>query len=112
MPRIAFPRPRAHDGKTGVPEEVNHIIFLHPGYESGAQSLLLLPACDDDDTIDYEVARIACAIVACNRYDGYFTTDQAGLQRVPEPRLDCTNEGYFFQVPNRSKSSYLVRGLS
>lgn len=101
MPRSPYPPPRHADGGLEVTSHPKRITFLHPGYPRDAQPLLILPACNQDNTIDHEVARIACAVVACNEFEGFFTTDVRGERRVYGSQLPFTEEGYFFQVPGR-----------
>ncbi|ERF73777.1 hypothetical protein EPUS_08575 [Endocarpon pusillum Z07020] len=90
----------AHDGKSLVSGIAKEIKFHHPRYRAEAQTFLILPACDENDTIDHEIARAACAIIACNPNDGFFTTDEAGANRVTESQLPYREEGYFFQAPS------------
>ena len=50
------------------------ISFLHPGYSTGDSELLRLPAVDGEHGgIEYHLALHSRAILACNRFDGYFT---------------------------------------
>lgn len=101
MPREPYPRPRHPDDGVHISSSPKQIIFRHPGYAPHARTLLILPACDQGDTIDHEIARIACAIVACNEFDGFLTTDVLGERRVEGAQLPFLNEGYFFHVPGR-----------
>lgn len=75
------------------------IVFQHPSYPPFTQSLFTFAACDENDTIDHEITRAACALTADNRYDGYLTTDVAGQERVTVPHLPFIEDGYFFHVP-------------
>jgi hypothetical protein len=58
-----------------------------------------LPACDEGSTLSRDVALVACALIACNRYDGYFTLDVAGEERIETTQLACRVNGYYFQLP-------------
>jgi hypothetical protein len=48
--------------------------------------LLILPALDNGG-IHYETAHIACAILANNRWDGWFTEEQGDRVHVPDDRI-------------------------
>lgn len=102
MPRDPYPLPQHPDRGISISSLPKRITFLQPGYGCDAQPLLILPACDQNDTIDHELARIACAVVACNEFDGFFTTDICGNCRVYEAQLPFTEEGYFFHVPKQA----------
>ena len=103
MPRSAYPPPQQPDGGAALPSLSKHIEFLHPGYgRDEQQPLLILPTCDPNDTIDHELVRLACALVACNEFEGFFTTDVLGQCRVSESQLPFREEGYFFQVSRRN----------
>ena len=108
MPRAPYPCPQHPDKGTGVSPFPKHIIFRHPGYGREAQPLLILPACDLNDTIDHELARTACAIIACNELDGFFTTDVHGEHRVYGAQLPHTEEGYYFHVPGQNGTFRLL----
>ena len=102
MPRDPYPYPQHPDKGAGASTAPKRITFRHPGYERNAQPLLVLPACDPDATIDHEIARIACAVVACNEFGGFFTTDIAGEHRVSGTQLAHREEGYFFHIPGQN----------
>lgn len=77
------------------------IKFLHPGYKDEANILLQFDAYDAESGIHYHTAHTACAIVANNRWDGYFSTDIDGRQRVEPSSMDDSlqDDAYYFQVP-------------
>jgi hypothetical protein len=54
----------------------------------------------DDDGIHHETARLACAIVAGNRWDGFLCKDKAGDQPSTD-RLDeiLRASTYYFHLP-------------
>lgn len=72
------------------------ITFRHPGYGDGVNILLTLSAFDNGG-IHYETALVACAIVAGNRWDGYFKTTRDQLDAVTDTVL--TAKTYYFYVP-------------
>lgn len=109
MFRSAYPTPRYADGEAAISAQPGKIAFRHPEYPAYAQKLLILPACDKDTTINQELARVACAIVACNRFDGYITTDVDGHDQVSDSQLPLRENGYFFHVPRRTDDSLNLR---
>ncbi|MCJ1422838.1 hypothetical protein MMC29_000718 [Sticta canariensis] len=79
----------------------DQITFRHPAYPTFKNVLLRLPALDHPSGgIHHETARIACAIIAGNRWDGYFT------EAIDGPRVETHSHGvlqksnYFFHVPS------------
>lgn len=83
----------------------DQITFRHPAYPTFKNVLLRLPALDHPSGgIHHETARIACAIIAGNRWDGYFT------EAIDGPRVETHSHGvlqksdYFFHVPSAALS--------
>lgn len=79
----------------------DQITFRHPAYPSFKNVLLRLPALDHPrGGIHHETARIACAIIAGNRWDGYFT------DAIDGPRVEIPSHGvlqksnYYFHIPS------------
>ncbi|EOD47903.1 hypothetical protein UCRNP2_5350 [Neofusicoccum parvum UCRNP2] len=82
---------------------IRRIVFRHPGYSDEASVLLSLQAPDDPaGGLHHETARLACAIVAGNRWDGFLSESRDptvtptsiqpdGILRAPE---------YYFHLPN------------
>ncbi|KAF5017923.1 hypothetical protein F66182_10119 [Fusarium sp. NRRL 66182] len=78
-----------------------NIFFYHPGYQDGHNLLLNLPALDAGG-IHHETARIACAILAACRFDGYFSTSKNG-PRIPDRSDDILqNTKYYFCIENET----------
>ncbi len=79
------------------------MVFLrHPGYGDNKDILLKLPALDAGGGIHHETARIACCIVANNRWDGFLTENKAGTQRVDAtlgPDDNLLKKDYYFHIP-------------
>ncbi|KAK7932985.1 hypothetical protein LTR80_011501 [Exophiala xenobiotica] len=98
MPRSPHSSPVTSDSPVQDPTPT--IAFHHPGYPEPAQCFLDLPACDEGSTLSRDVALVACALIACNRYDGYFTLDAAGEERIETTQLACRVNGYYFQLPD------------
>ncbi|KAI3317243.1 hypothetical protein HD806DRAFT_515595 [Xylariaceae sp. AK1471] len=94
------------------------IEFRHPAYQNPPKKLLSLNAVDRDELwngLDYEVALTACGIVACNRWEGWFSTKKqdGSFQRVPRPEngiLPCPQPGnpYYFFVSDDVSEKYPI----
>jgi hypothetical protein len=76
------------------------IDFCHPAYNFPHDTLLTLNAFDHPHGgIHHNTALVACAIVANNKWDGYFTETRDG------PRINIGRDGilmgrkYYFHVP-------------
>lgn len=112
------------DTATAAPIRLNEdapkekkIAFCHPGYAAPQDILLLLPAYDvvaeSDGSgstrfgVHHETARIACAIKANCRWDGYLS-EESGLnaERVSAGPDDVLlGERYYFHVQDIQQSS-------
>ncbi|TQV90290.1 HNH endonuclease domain-containing protein [Cordyceps javanica] len=79
--------------------DCQQFFFLHPGYPDGHNLLLSLPAFDSHG-IHHETARVACAILANSRWDGFFslTRDGAAVADARDAVLKETR--YYFRVPD------------
>ncbi len=81
---------------------IRDIRFRHPGYESGNILFVLRGSDRTDDSTDvglhHETARLACAIVADNRWDGYLSTSRTGPP-VSADQVVLLGSDYFFIVP-------------
>lgn len=80
------------------------IQFLHPAYNTGANKFLELNAWDAEaGGMHYGLAHTACAIIANNRFDGYFSTERMpGRQMLNadwNQILPLNSGGYYFHVP-------------
>jgi HNH endonuclease len=109
MLRTAVP-PRTATPSTSFLGSVNHtIIFKHPGYadEFGQNILLTLDGFDSQHgALHYGTAFVACAIVAGNAWNGYFTRERNGepLELVDDDVL--TETSYYFHVPSPTGEVY------
>ncbi|KAK2736636.1 hypothetical protein FQN55_001582 [Onygenales sp. PD_40] len=80
---------------------IRNIQFLHPAYPENENILLVFPAFDSGG-VHHETARVACAILANCRWDGYLSTIRNG------PRLTLGVDGvltdpiYYFCVDEES----------
>ncbi|KAI0547291.1 hypothetical protein F4679DRAFT_586685 [Xylaria curta] len=92
-------------------EEEQSVTFLHPCGPRGHCVLFCLPALDISSDLedkplwglDHEIARIACGILAGNRWDGYFLSFSG--QRVKNTTKLLAEERYFFILPDTSNKS-------
>lgn len=99
--RKPYSIPSHADLGTTLPIVSNNISFRHPGYDDVRNTLLIMPALDPGGGIHHDTAKIACGILAGNRWDGYFTEDKAGqivVQISPDEILLKRN--YYFHLPN------------
>lgn len=88
------------------------IRFLHPGYPRSSNILLQFSAYDANHGIYYQAAQDACAVVANSRWDGFFSTDREGHERVdPEklPGRSLNQDEYYFQVPRLGNTHGRIR---
>ncbi|KAF4490457.1 HNH endonuclease domain containing protein, partial [Fusarium agapanthi] len=79
-----------------------NVFFYHPGYQDGHDLLLSLPALDAGG-IHHETARIACAILAACRFDGYFSTSKNGPKIPDRPDDILQNKKYYFCIEDGIK---------
>ncbi|KAH6627691.1 hypothetical protein F5144DRAFT_603942 [Chaetomium tenue] len=78
-----------------------NISFVHPGYDEDFTSatFLSLP-CLDDGGVCFDTALVACGLIACNQWSGFFSIDKLGQKRVDRP-ADGILRGhpyYYFQL--------------
>lgn len=74
-----------------------NVFFYHPGYQDGHNLLLNLPAIDAGG-IHHETARIACAILAACRFDGYFSMSKNGPKIPDRPDDILQDKKYYFCI--------------
>ncbi|TIA29107.1 hypothetical protein D6C78_10404 [Aureobasidium pullulans] len=86
------------DGGKDIPDDGTYTVTSrHPGYRVAHNIIMVLPALDDaQGDIHHETARIACAIVAGNRWEGYFSEERTGSRTMtPEAGILLGKEYYF-----------------
>ena len=99
--RKPYPKPSHKDSGKTIPLNDRRILFRHPGYDGGDNVVLTMPAFEPGGGIHHATAKIACGIIAGNRWDGYFTTDKAGQHRVENsPDTILMGDEYYFHIPN------------
>ncbi|KAK4233616.1 hypothetical protein C8A03DRAFT_47881 [Achaetomium macrosporum] len=104
-----FTPPAATHGQGAAPRTVR---FRHPAYPSSAPDLLVLLAADGDGALDFDIAIIACCIVANVGWDdGYLAQKALGANDVFQ-QVDRPNDGllrgheYFFCVKGHDPFSF------
>ena len=102
--REPYPLP-SHPGLRTVAAEHHLIWFRHPGYADSSNALFSFAA-SDDDGVHHETARLACAIVAGNKWDGFLCQDKEGQRRLVTKPDECLRErNYYFHLPNSSNGT-------
>ncbi|ATY62394.1 hypothetical protein A9K55_008015 [Cordyceps militaris] len=83
-------------------EESKKIRLRHPGYADSDNILISLVALDDGG-LHHETARVACAVLADFRWNGYLSLTTTG-EPIEEGPDDILTEGnYYFHVPDLPK---------
>jgi hypothetical protein len=96
--RSPYPPP-SHPEALSLPAELRLIWLRHPGYPDDSNMLFSFPS-SDEDGIHHETARLACAIVAGNRWDGFLCEDKEGHLRVAAgPNESLRGPSYYFHLP-------------
>ena len=100
--------------RTDIMTKESIIRFRHPGYgDEFDQSVLFeIYAFDDNNGspgLHYQTALTACAIVAGNAWNGYFTTRQGG-QEIPHPagQMLSSPQDYYFHVPENHHEPHAI----
>lgn len=98
--RPPFGNPATHAGHPLDFDPEFDISFRHPAYKDPSDILIILPGLDHPQGgVHHHTALASCAIVANNRFDGWFTEDREGKVPVDVP-LDgiLQKRDYYFQV--------------
>src|SRR5271163_4735998 len=98
--REGYSKPSHKDSGKSLPLDGHKILFRHPGYGDLGNVLLFMTALDPGGGIHHATAKIACGIIAGNRWDGYFTTDKAGEMNVESSLEILLGQNYYFHLPN------------
>ncbi|KAF2187453.1 hypothetical protein K469DRAFT_114092 [Zopfia rhizophila CBS 207.26] len=99
-PRSQYKTPSHEDGEQNLPIDLNHRVYLrHPGYSDTGGILMVLPALDHPQGgIHHETARIAYAIVANNRWEGFLTEIRTGGRTAVGSDGILRGKNYYFRV--------------
>lgn len=114
QPRTSYLPPQHADKSEYLPTSVTHRVQLrHPGYPDAANIFMILAALDHPvGGIRHEIARIACAIVSNNRFDGFLSETKTGKPVQVGPGGILFGKNYYFRVPGDSRSSPHFRWTS
>lgn len=84
----------------GQYDETRVVSVRHPLYWDDDSRMLEFYATDGKDGgLHHETVRLACAVVACNAFDGFLTLDREGLKRITEgPDEILKGSNYFFHA--------------
>lgn len=110
--RNPFGPPSHPQSDLGIAKTLRHrVIIKHPGYDDLHNTLLVLQASDSaKGGFHHETARIASAIIADNRWDGFLSKTPTGCEvDIPRDRILPPGE-YYFQVPSSGSDSQLAIG--
>lgn len=99
-PRPKYNAPSHEDGGQNLPTDLNSRVYLrHPGYSDTGNILLALPALDHPQGgIHHETARIACAILANNRWEGFLTETRTGQPVQVDSDGILRGKNYYFRI--------------
>jgi hypothetical protein len=105
MAPASLARPSIGDPVSNPPAQPPNINFRRPSYKDSYNQLLILPALDNGG-IHYETAHIACAILANNCWDGWFTEEQGGDRvYVPDDGI-LRKQNYYFRVSDHANGKH------
>lgn len=103
------PRAKPHGGETRM---FSQLIIKHPHYDD-YNTLLRLPALNEEDTIDYDTALTICGIVCDNSYGtGWFAKSRDGSNVCPSGAPLKAGEVYYFAFEDRSCRCLFANSLS
>lgn len=99
-PRLPYGQPCHEDGGQNLPTSLDHTIILrHPGYSDDGNILMILSALDHPEGgLHHETARIACAIVANNRWEGFLTETRTGECAQTDSEGILRGSEYYFRI--------------
>ncbi|KAI1321367.1 hypothetical protein F5Y16DRAFT_69568 [Xylariaceae sp. FL0255] len=88
-----------------------HTVNLrHPGYSDECNILLCLQAPEHPDGGVYaETARLACWVLANNRWDGFLSTKKHDASRNKARSGILRGKDYYFHLPDRIPEEYMPR---
>jgi hypothetical protein len=106
-PRWQYKTLSHEDGGQNLPEDLNHRVHLrHPGYSDTGNILMVLPALDHPQGgIRHETARISCAIVANNKWEGFLTETRVGGRTAVGSDGILHGKNYYFRVSEDAGSA-------
>ncbi|KAH6631939.1 hypothetical protein F5144DRAFT_612484 [Chaetomium tenue] len=87
---------------------VENVLFRHPGYPDTHNILFSLSALDGPGGVHHETARIACALLANSRWDGFLSTTRDGPATLEGPEDALTQPSYYFRLPDSVDERYPI----
>ena len=97
--RCPYRKP-SHPESANVPSNaVKNILFRHPGYPDTHNILFSLSALDGSGGVHHETARVACALLANSRWDGFLSATRDGPATPTGPDDVLTRPSYYFRLP-------------
>ena len=98
--RSRYQDPSHADGGGKAPiNNYFQIRLRHPAYDDTTNILLVFPGLDHcDGGIHHGTARMACAIIANNRWNGFLTDTRDGERMDIEDNGILRGEDYYFRV--------------
>lgn len=83
-----------------------YVSFKHPGYPNENNNTFLTLAALDGVSggLYLQTAKVACGILAANRWDGFFTLDRAGNEKIDEEGglIILPPDDYYFHLPGQT----------
>lgn len=107
--REPYPTPHHVDNAENVPKNHHVVRFRHSAYPDSDNIMFTLLALDHPQGgIHHETARIACGIIANNRFDGYLTETKAG--EPVEIGIDgiLQKTDYYFRISADFRGKFLA----
>ncbi|KAI7288375.1 hypothetical protein KC343_g571 [Hortaea werneckii] len=113
MLRNAFTEIRSEGPESPAAHRSKYISFHHPGYGDFGDNVLIKLLAPDGKRggITQEFALDACAVLACNRFDGYFTEHGSTQRVVPSDGIIPPGD-YDFHVPGEIEGEPYPVGAS
>ncbi|GAB1311872.1 hypothetical protein MFIFM68171_02082 [Madurella fahalii] len=106
--RCRYRKP-SHPESVYVPSNiVKRILFRHPGYPDTNNILFPLSALDGPGGVHHETARVACALLANSRWDGFLSTTRDGPAVLAGPDDVLTESDYYFRLPDSVDERYPI----
>lgn len=104
QPRSLYPTPSHPDGGICDTElSCRKVRIHHPAYKDDSYTLIAFIGLDHPaGGIHHETARIACAILAGNRWDGFLTETRTGERIREDSNSILQKSKYYFRLPNIS----------
>ncbi|KAL8974705.1 MAG: hypothetical protein Q9197_001074 [Variospora fuerteventurae] len=112
--RIRSPYRAATTHSEEFANDPHSVCFRHPAIPYAQGNLLIILDGNDNAQgyLHHETARIACAIIAGNQWDGYLATSPTAAAIDVPPHGMLTGEDYYFIVPHPAEAPIESLGQS